>query len=188
MKIKSIFCGLVCLCLLSGCSGQPQQKTESSKSENITVSSNQSQSVSTPAVAEEHSSPEKAIEQYCKTFSAKNIDACKKIVPPDYLHLLEAVNQENTAWTIGGGENNTDIIRLAEFKEKNELAKGEEMYEWYLNNCTATKSTNAEKIMMYTISAYTPSPLEVPGDEGEAQDIPFICVLENGKWYAIAVS
>lgn len=158
MKIKSILCGLVCLCMLSGCSGQPQQGTESkqeSANANSQTETTITTTVPTTAVEEMYSSPEKAIEQYCKTFSAKNTEACKKIVPPDYLYYIDANKEENNAvgYWIGEGENNTDKIEVREFKQNVKLEKGEEMYEWYMNYYTAIKSTNAEKITFYTTSA-----------------------------------
>lgn len=81
----------------------------------------------------------------------------------------------------GSGENNSDKIRVTEFKSNIELEKGEEMYEWYLNYYTAIKSTNAEKITMYTTSAVVSDSIE----EEQTADIQFFCVLEEGKWYAI---
>lgn len=185
MKIKNVLCAVLCMCLLSGCSGQ-QQGTESGKPESAVNTSGQAQTTTTAPTAaaeEKHSSPEKAIEEYCKTFSDKNIESCKKIVPPDYLYYIDANKEENpnAGWWVGSGENNSDKIRVTEFKSNIELEKGEEMYEWYLNYYTAIKSTNAEKITMYTTSAVVSDSIE----EEQTADIQFFCVLEEGKWYAI---
>lgn len=182
MKVKSLLCGLVCLCLLSGCSGQPEQGTESSKQENITTSSSQTETTKTTtapttAVEEKHSSPEKAIEEFCRTYSSNDTEACKKIVPPDFLYYQDLNSNESTndSWNP-----NNDKIEIREFKQNIKLEKGEEMYEWYMNYYTAIKSTNAEKITFYTTSAIVDW-----GDGEEIMQIDFFCVLENGKWYAV---
>lgn len=178
MKIKSILCGLVCLCMLSGCSSQPQQEAESSKSENTITSSSQAETTTIPAttVEEKHSSPEKAIEEYCRTVSEHDVEACKKIVPPDFLYYLDLKDEPvDDAWLL-----NTGKIELREFKQNIKLEKGEEMYEWYMNYYTAIKSTNAEKITFYTTSAITDL-----GNGEEITQIDFFCVLEAGKWYAV---
>lgn len=250
MKIKSIFCGLVCLCILSGCKNQPEQistnefetitaiinesdQTTTSESENTTnisklehsstndsesetistesdtdremqstienssestvqstnnasdnlsTSGNQSEQASNSVTETKHSSPENAIKEYCQTFSDKNVEACKKIVPPDYLYYIDENKEENpnAGWWLGTGENNSDKIRVTEFKQNIKLERGEEMYEWYLNYYTAIKSTNAEKITMYTTSTI------VDFGYGEEQtESDFFCVFENGKWYAV---
>ena len=66
MKVKSVLCGLVCLCLFSGCGSQPQQMVESSGQE--TINSSQAETTtttSTTIVDEKYSSPENAIQFYC---------------------------------------------------------------------------------------------------------------------------
>lgn len=177
MKIENLFCGFVCLCLLSGCSGQLQQGTESDKPENITTS--RIESLSTPAVAEEHTSPEKAIEQYCQASTEKNMEDLMKIVPPDYHSYLDSnSNGENGFVTGRLGMFN---IRVTDFKNNIALEKGEEMYEWYLNYYTAIRSTNAEKVTLYTTSVVVSDSAE----KEQTVDIQFFCVLEDGKWYAI---
>ena len=181
MKLKIILCAVLCMCLLSGCSGQ-QQGAESGKPESAVNTSGQAQTTTTAptaAVEEKHSSPEKAIEEYCRASTEENVEDLMKIVPPDYHYYLDANNDGGDSAAAGGiGIFN---IRVTEFKSNIELEKGEEMYEWYLNYYTAIKSTNAEKITMYTTSAVVSDSIE----EEQTADIQFFCVLEEGKWYAI---
>ena len=92
MKLKIILCAVLCMCLLSGCSGQ-QQGTESGKPESAVNTSGQAQTTTTAptaAVEEKHSSPEKAIEEYCRASTEENVEDLMKIVPPDYHYYLEA--------------------------------------------------------------------------------------------------
>ncbi len=50
MKVKSIFCGLVCLCMLSGCSGKPEQMP-TSELETTTTASEQTETTTTESLS-----------------------------------------------------------------------------------------------------------------------------------------
>ncbi len=69
MKLKIILCAVLYMCLLSGCSGQQQgRKRETGERGKYQRSGADNETAPTAAVEEKHSSPEKAIEEYCKTF------------------------------------------------------------------------------------------------------------------------
>ena len=187
MKIKNVLCAVLCLCLLSGCSGQPQQGTESGKPESAVHTSGQAEiatttTAPTTAVEEKHSSPEKAVEEFCRAYGQGDIEAFKKIVPPDFVYLMNSRPDFISGLEEEFQSYHPFSMRVAEFRQNIEIEKGEEAYTYYLQAFTEIGSTNAEQITIYTVPYYVGEDLVDSGDDNW-----FYCVLEKGRWYAITV-
>lgn len=177
MKIKSLLCGLVCLCLLSGCNGQPKQGTESSKEENITTSSSRTETTSTTtapttAVEEKHSSPEEAIKFYCNSINEKDIPACKTIIPPDF---LESMLSENLQYVVP-----TNLLEQIEVKQFIKFEDVSDVNIWSV-------FPDSQQLKICYVDVYIEYiDKDMYGEGKVITGMPaFICSYQQGKWYVM---
>lgn len=174
MKIKSIFCGLVCLCMLSGCNSQPQQGTESSKQDNTITSSSQAETsiTSATAVEDKHSSPEKAIKFYCDSINEKNVPACKTIIPPDFLKNMLS---ENLPYVIP-----TNLLEKIEVKQFIKFEDISDVNIWSV-------FPDSQQLKICYVDVYLEYiDKDMYGEGKVITGMPtFICSYQQGKWYAM---
>lgn len=114
MKIKNLLCSLVCLCMLSGCSGEPQQETESNKPENIMTSSVGEHTESSEVISDETTSTtlESNTIEPSSNSSESNLEIIAK--PGDVLYDKDGITVSLTG--LQEDSNNKLVVLMAENK------------------------------------------------------------------------
>ena len=176
MKIKSLLCGLVCLCLLSGCSGTGDNSNSNADLSQVPTSSQGSNS-SAASENDSQSTPEKAILAFCEVFNNGDKEKAKALMPQDFIRTIEE-NQSEYGELVANFL--PDFMRglFIDKFVRSEEAKDPRTLELF---------PDSEKVMIYYVNASVPSSdYETTGNYDRVENYGmFACALQNGKWYVV---
>lgn len=177
MKIKSLLCGLVCLCLLSGCSETGDKSNSNADLSQVTTSSQGSNS-SAASENDSQSTPEKAILAFCEVFNNGDIEKAKALMPQDFIRTIEENQLEYFKNASIENDYLPDFMRgvFVDKFVRSEEAKDPRMLEYF---------PDSEKVLIYYVNVSVPSSdNETTGNYDEVENFGlFACALQNGKWY-----